>query len=170
MPTRTLSSAPPAADAVPDEPLRVLVIDDDRFHAETVAEVLERAGYHCTVATSGKAGAERIEHDEYDVVLLVGGRAFMVYPFAPGPAVRVLQQPGQFRVDVVQVFPQDRLGVLQEGVLPSNGLTPHRVIAEGRGDAVSVSVAFRGLPRPPPDSEPSAVKPERSGEGRCDEW
>ncbi len=69
MPTRTPSPAPPDAAVTSDEPLRVLVIDDDRLHAETVAEVLERAGDHCTVATSGQAGADRIEHDEYDVVL-----------------------------------------------------------------------------------------------------
>src|SRR5262245_28255715 len=60
-----VTPSPPTAS----EPLRVLVIDDDQFHAETVAEVLEKVGYACTVATSGRAGAERIERDEYDVVL-----------------------------------------------------------------------------------------------------
>src|SRR5262249_58441780 len=50
-------------------PLRVLVIDDEPLHAETVAESLERVGYTCTVATSGSAGAKRIEREEYDVVL-----------------------------------------------------------------------------------------------------
>src|SRR5689334_11990969 len=51
------------------EPLRVLVIDDERFHAEAVAESLERVGYSCTVATSGTAGARKIEHEDFDVIL-----------------------------------------------------------------------------------------------------
>src|SRR5579862_8721829 len=51
------------------EPLRVLVIDDEPLHAEAVAESLERVGYECVVATSGSAGAKKIEQDEFDVVL-----------------------------------------------------------------------------------------------------
>jgi two-component system response regulator HydG len=49
--------------------LRVLIVDDEKFHAEAVAESLERVGYECTVATSGSAGAKKIEHDEFDVIL-----------------------------------------------------------------------------------------------------
>jgi two-component system response regulator HydG len=51
------------------EPLRVLVIDDDKALAETIAESLERRGHACTVCTSGKAGAAKLEHDPFDVVL-----------------------------------------------------------------------------------------------------
>src|SRR5258708_10109269 len=49
--------------------LRVLVIDDEAFHAETVAESLERVGYECVVATSGSAGARKIEQEDFDVIL-----------------------------------------------------------------------------------------------------
>src|SRR3954451_21226507 len=66
MPPRSKSTAEPAASR---ESLRVLVVDDDKFHAETVAEVLEKVGYQCTVATSGKGGAAAIDRDEFDVVL-----------------------------------------------------------------------------------------------------
>src|SRR5438874_7443111 len=52
-----------------EEPIRVLVIDDEPFHAETVAEGLERVGYDCTLATSGAAGAKKIEEEEFDVIL-----------------------------------------------------------------------------------------------------
>jgi two-component system response regulator HydG len=52
-----------------DEGLRVLIIDDEPFHAETIAEVLERVGYHCTVATSGTEGARKLDQEEFDVVL-----------------------------------------------------------------------------------------------------
>jgi two-component system response regulator HydG len=51
------------------EPLRVLIIDDEPAHAEVVAETLERAGYDCSIATSGTDGARKIEAEEFDVVL-----------------------------------------------------------------------------------------------------
>jgi two-component system response regulator HydG len=51
------------------EGLKVLVIDDEPFHAETVAESLERVGYECVLATSGSAGARLIEQDEFDVIV-----------------------------------------------------------------------------------------------------
>src|SRR4051794_8152596 len=59
----------PKSAAPADDPLRVLVIDDEAFHAETVAEALEKVGYACSVATSGKQGAAAAERDEFDVVL-----------------------------------------------------------------------------------------------------
>jgi two-component system response regulator HydG len=49
--------------------LKVLVIDDEPFHAETVAESLDRVGYECVLATSGLAGAKLIEQDEFDVIV-----------------------------------------------------------------------------------------------------
>ncbi len=52
----------------PDQ-LHVLVIDDEKFHAETVGEILERKGYHCTIATSGKDGAKKIDHQEFDLII-----------------------------------------------------------------------------------------------------
>jgi two-component system, NtrC family, response regulator HydG len=58
-----------SAKTLNGEPIRVLVIDDDRLHAETVAESLERVGYDCTVATSGTEGARRIEDGDWDVIL-----------------------------------------------------------------------------------------------------
>ncbi len=49
--------------------IRVLIIDDEESHAQAVAESLERAGYHCSVAASGSEGARRIADDEFDVVI-----------------------------------------------------------------------------------------------------
>lgn len=51
------------------EPLQILVVDDDKALAQTIAESLERRGHECTVATTGKAGAAKIEQNEFDVVL-----------------------------------------------------------------------------------------------------
>lgn len=48
---------------------RVLIIDNDRAHAETVAEVLERAGFTCTTAVSGPEGARLIREKEFDVII-----------------------------------------------------------------------------------------------------
>jgi two-component system response regulator HydG len=58
-----------ATSEAAEERLRVLVIDDERDHAETVAEILEDGGYATAVATSGKEGARRIESEEFDLVL-----------------------------------------------------------------------------------------------------
>ncbi len=49
--------------------LRVLVIDDEELHAEAVAESLARVGYECIIATSGQSGADKIEKEDFDVIL-----------------------------------------------------------------------------------------------------
>jgi two-component system response regulator HydG len=63
----------PAADGPSsnkaDEALKVLVIDDNRSFADTMAEVLERVGYDCTVAVSGKSGVQKLEKEDFDVIL-----------------------------------------------------------------------------------------------------
>jgi two-component system, NtrC family, response regulator HydG len=57
----------PGASAPAD--IRVLIIDNDAAHAETMAESLERVGYDCTVATSGTDGARLIEREQFDIVI-----------------------------------------------------------------------------------------------------
>ena len=52
-----------------DQQIRVLVVDDDEPHAEAVAESLERVGYECVVATSGREGLRLIEEQTFDIVL-----------------------------------------------------------------------------------------------------
>src|SRR4051794_3983202 len=52
-----------------DQPIRVLVVDDDEPHAEAVAESLERVGYECVIATSGREGLKLIEEHTFDIVL-----------------------------------------------------------------------------------------------------
>jgi two-component system response regulator HydG len=48
---------------------RVLIVDNDQSHAETVAESLTRVGFSCRVATSGTQGAAMIDDGEYDVII-----------------------------------------------------------------------------------------------------
>jgi two-component system response regulator HydG len=52
-----------------DQATRVLVVDDDGPHAETVAETLERAGYDCAVAIGGREGLRLLAEQEFDIVL-----------------------------------------------------------------------------------------------------
>ena len=61
-------------DPAPDDdldgvPIRVLIVDDDAAHAETVADALEPVGCDCTVVTGGAAGVAAVESDVYDVVV-----------------------------------------------------------------------------------------------------
>ena len=51
------------------EQIRVLIIDDEKAHAEALAESLRRVGHECTIATSGAAGVKKIEDDEFGIVL-----------------------------------------------------------------------------------------------------
>src|SRR5437588_4626130 len=49
--------------------IRVLIIDDEPFHADAVAESLQRVGSDCVIATSGAAGVRKIEEEDFDVIL-----------------------------------------------------------------------------------------------------
>ena len=51
------------------ESIRVLVVDDDEAHAETVAEVLEARDYDVVVAHGGRQAQEILRREEFDVVL-----------------------------------------------------------------------------------------------------
>ena len=48
---------PDSAKTPPAASIRVLVVDNDRSHAQAMAETLERVGYDCDVAMSGPEGA-----------------------------------------------------------------------------------------------------------------
>src|SRR6478672_10511421 len=52
-----------------DEQLRVLVIDDNKAHADVVAEILERKGYRVVTANSGKEGVKKIESQDFDLII-----------------------------------------------------------------------------------------------------
>ena len=49
--------------------IRLLIVDNDKSHAQAMKETLERVGYDCTVATSGPDGAKAVEKDLFDVVV-----------------------------------------------------------------------------------------------------
>ncbi|MHC4341804.1 MAG: sigma-54-dependent transcriptional regulator [Planctomycetota bacterium] len=51
------------------KPLRVLVIDDDRAHAEATAEIVTRLGHEARVAFSGEEGIEALKEAGAEVVV-----------------------------------------------------------------------------------------------------
>ena len=50
-------------------PTVILVIDDNEEHASATAEALQKVGYKCHIATSGKEGLKIIEAGEIDIVI-----------------------------------------------------------------------------------------------------
>jgi len=63
------AKASQAPNERPEPPGRALIVDNERDHAEVVAEGLQRAGFECRVATSGREGAELVEQEPFDVVI-----------------------------------------------------------------------------------------------------
>jgi len=49
--------------------IRVLIVDNDRAHAEAMLEALEREGYTSSMATSGPDGARAITQETFDVII-----------------------------------------------------------------------------------------------------
>ncbi len=50
--------------------LRVFIIDDDRDHAESIADVLSMRGFDCELAFSGEAGLARFRETDFDIVFM----------------------------------------------------------------------------------------------------
>ena len=49
--------------------MRVLVVDNDKSHAQAMKETLARVGYSVDLATSGPEGAKKVELGNYDIVV-----------------------------------------------------------------------------------------------------
>lgn len=62
------SKSPEASDS-PAASIKVLLIDNNKSHAQAMKETLERVHYNCTVATSGPEGSRRIDQNTFDVVI-----------------------------------------------------------------------------------------------------
>ena len=136
-------AAPASAD-----PLRVLVIDDDKALAETIAEGLGRKGHAVTVATSGKAGAARVEAAEFDVVLTdlrmadLDGLTVVkkVREHLPDAEVYVITGYGDVKTAVEAM----KLGAAHYLLKPID-LTELRAIVEKSADRVRLARANRDL-------------------------
>lgn len=49
---------------------RILIIDDDEDHAESIADILGLQGYEVDLAYSGEEGASRFRQSDFDMILL----------------------------------------------------------------------------------------------------
>ena len=56
-------------ESTPTASVRTLIVDNDRAHAHTMAEILQRIGFPCDVATSGPEGLRQVQQNTYDVVI-----------------------------------------------------------------------------------------------------
>lgn len=50
--------------------LRVLIVDDDRDHADSVGDILTMRGYDVDIANSGEAGVAKFAAGRFDIVLM----------------------------------------------------------------------------------------------------
>lgn len=107
-----------------DAPARVLIIDDEPMHAEAVAEGLHRRGFDCTLATTGRQGADLIDRQEFEVVLTdlrmsdIDGLAIVrkVREASPTTEVIVITGHGDVRTAVEAI----KLGASQYLIKPVN--------------------------------------------------
>jgi len=49
---------------------RILIVDDDRDHADSIADIVTLRGHDVEIATSGEAGVERFREAPFDLVLM----------------------------------------------------------------------------------------------------
>ena len=71
---------------------RVLIVDDDEGHAESLADALEADGWTCTLAHSGEEGIERLSESSFEGVL-----TDLVMPGQTG--IDVLRAAGRLQPD-----------------------------------------------------------------------
>lgn len=56
-------------EKTPGIPVRILLVDNDKDHAQAMHESLERIGLDCTYATSGPEGAKLLDENIYEIVV-----------------------------------------------------------------------------------------------------
>jgi two-component system, NtrC family, response regulator HydG len=100
---------------------RIFIIDDDRDHAESLAEVLEMRGHEVALAHSGEEAVELFKDADFDLVLLdvklpgMNGVETFVEFRRLRPDARVMMMTG-YSVEqlVAQAVEQGALGVLHK--------------------------------------------------------
>ena len=76
------------------DPVRVLIVDDNKAFAEAEAETLARAGYECTLATSGPAGAKKIADEDFDGIPGLSREIREKLGLRPGQKITLLERDG----------------------------------------------------------------------------
>jgi two-component system response regulator HydG len=125
-------------------PIRVLVIDNDKSHAQAMAETLERVGYDCTVATSGPDGARCIDQDSFGVVITdlvmneVDGEEILRRAKETLPDCEVIVVTGHGSVPkAVEAMQQGAFNFLEKPLTPDR----LRAVTQKAADAVRLKLA-----------------------------
>ena len=127
-----------------NSPIRVLVVDNDKSHAQAMAETLERVDYDCTVATSGPDGAQFIDQDSFDVVITdlvmneVDGEEILRRAKEALPDCEVIVVTGHASVPkAVEAMQQGAFNFLEKPLTPDR----LRAVTEKAADAVRLKLA-----------------------------
>jgi len=136
----------PSAPAEP--PLRVLVIDNDKAHARSMGESLERVGYRCSVATSGPLGAKEIEQETFDIIITdlvmneIDGMAILALARESLPDCEVVMVTGHATVSrAVDAMQHGAFTFLEKPLTPDK----LRVATSKAADAIRLKQANAGL-------------------------
>lgn len=119
--------------------VRVLIVDNDKALAHAMTESLERVGYPCTTAFSGKEGVKAVEHDTFDVIFTdlvmsdVDGLEVLARAKKALPDSEVIVVTGHASVPTaVQAMQQGAFNFLEKPVTPDK----LRAVAEKAVDKV----------------------------------
>lgn len=122
----------------PDD-VRVLIVDNDKALAHAMTESLERVGYPCTTAFSGKEGVKAVEQDTFDVIFTdlvmsdVDGMEVLARAKAALPDSEVIVVTGHASVPTaVQAMQRGAFNFLEKPVTPDK----LRAVAEKAVDKV----------------------------------
>ncbi|MDG2380218.1 MAG: sigma-54 dependent transcriptional regulator [Pirellulaceae bacterium] len=125
-------------------PIRVLVVDNDKSHAQAMAETLDRVGYACKVATSGPDGAKYIDQDSFDVVITdlvmneIDGEEILCRAKEALPDCEVIVVTGHASVPkAVEAMQQGAFNFLEKPLTPDR----LRAVTEKAADAVRLKLA-----------------------------
>ncbi len=133
------TSVPETAPAVDTSSIRVLIVDNDRAHADAMCESLERDGYQVSVATSGPEGARHIDQENYDVLITdlvmndVDGMELLTRAKQALPGCEVIMVTGHASVPkAVEAMQQGAFNFLEKPITPNR----LRAVTQRAADAV----------------------------------
>lgn len=119
--------------------VRVLIVDNDKALAHAMTESLERVGYPCVTAFSGREGLRAIEQDTFDVIFTdlvmadVGGMEVLTRAKQSLPDSEVIVVTGHASVPrAVEAMQQGAFNFLEKPVTPDK----LRAVAEKAADRI----------------------------------
>ena len=105
--------------------IKVLLVDNDKDHAKSMTESLERIGLDCTTATAGPDGAKCLEESIYDIVVTdlmmndVDGMAILRQAKETQPECEVVMVTGHASVPLaVEAMKEGAFNFLEKPITP----------------------------------------------------